>query len=234
MSRWNARRTLASAREEMRAGGVAGLQLLATDEEVVWFGETKRKVSTWKNSGIDLEQAFPVYQNMGETVGASIERAASGAAVDMNEARTVSEDLNQVTSDTFDDMFQIAAYPDFDAFTVGHSVRVALLAVYVGGHLGASQEILTELGAAGLMHDVGKGRIPRDILYKPGRLDADEWRVMAQHPTLGAEILVESADVSACALAAAWGHHLRFDGKGLPDDAVVGALEPDDVAHPDL
>ena len=68
-----------------------------------------------------------------------------------------------------------------------------------------------------MYHDVGKGRIPEEVLYKPGRLDDDERRVMNMHPELGASILLEGEGVSSCALGAAWGHHLRYDGSGYPD-----------------
>lgn len=209
-------RPLVESRAELTKAGVSQVQLPETNEEFQWYGDNLANASTWSSAGIDLEDALPVYQSMYENVAGSMRQAASGGLVDMNEARSISESLRDATVEGFDDLFQLAGTPNYDAYTVGHSTRVALLAVYVGKSLGATQEVLTELGAAGLMHDVGKGRIPYEILYKPARLDNEEWEVMATHPTLGVEILLESSDVSACALGAAWGHHLRFDGAGYP------------------
>ncbi len=68
---------------------------------------------------------------------------------------------------------------EFDVFTVRHSLQVSLFATYVAKAMGAP---LVQFGAASMFHDVGKGRIPDEVLYKPGRLDDDERRVMSMHP----------------------------------------------------
>ena len=108
-------------------------------------------------------------------------------------------------------------YPDFDTYTVGHSVRVALLAVLVGHNMKLDDELLLELCMAGLLHDVGKSQIPDEILFKPGRLDEDERTLMETHAQIGAEILMGHHQASPLAIAGAWGHHLRHDGGGYPD-----------------
>jgi putative nucleotidyltransferase with HDIG domain len=106
---------------------------------------------------------------------------------------------------------------------VGHSVRVALLALVVGRSLGLDPRLLVEIGTAGLLHDVGKSKIPHEVLFKPGRLDADERRVISTHTTLGAKILLATADAPPLGIAAAFGHHLRHDRRGYPRLAPWGA-----------
>jgi putative nucleotidyltransferase with HDIG domain len=128
----------------------------------------------------------------------------------------VSESLLNTSQSNFIDFMQLVQYPDYDSYTVGHSVRVALLLVLVGHRLGMEQDFLTELGTVGLLHDVGKARIPEEILFKRDRLDEEERRIIEGHTILGAQILLENKDASPLAVAAAWGHHLRHDGGGYP------------------
>jgi HD-GYP domain-containing protein (c-di-GMP phosphodiesterase class II) len=73
-----------------------------------------------------------------------------------------------------------------------------------------------KMAQAGLLHDIGKIKIPKEILYKPGMLTPDEAKVMQMHPVYGAEIL-ESIPPLAHAAPAARHHHERYDGKGYPD-----------------
>ena len=67
------------------------------------------------------------------------------------------------------------------------------------------------------MHDMGKMFVAKDVLEKPGKLDAEEWNQMKQHPVLGAKYLAALPDVPKLALVAAFEHHMKFDGSGYPD-----------------
>ncbi len=156
--------------------------------------------------------------------------------LDIDNARSVSEYLLHSTRESFTDIIQLMHYPDYDSYTVGHSVRVATLAVHLGDKLGLAEEDLLELGTAGLLHDVGKSKIPDEILFKPGRLDKEEFAVMQSHARLGAEILLEHKTATPMDVAAAWGHHLRYDGGGYPEapawarrDGVTALLQVCDV-----
>lgn len=84
------------------------------------------------------------------------------------------------------------------------------------------RQVMTEylsgqkMAQSGLLHDIGKIKIPKEILYKPGMLTPDEAKIMQMHPIYGAEIL-ESIPPLAHAAPAARHHHERYDGKGYPD-----------------
>lgn len=184
------------------------LLLDTEDERRVWEGRDARDR--------DLPSPVLIYQALFDVVTAAHANATMGRTVDIESARAACEHLVRCTEASFTDMMQLMRYPDFDTYTVGHSVRVAALAVYVGGQLGMDREQILSLGTASLLHDVGKSKIPDDILFKPGRLDAEEFAVMRQHPRLGAEILLEHRSVTPLDVAAAWGHHLRHDGGGYP------------------
>lgn len=118
-------------------------------------------------------------------------------------------------------LLALATQDDVDRFTVGHSVRVALLALQVARAVGASREQLVHVGAAALLHDIGKSKVPQEILWKRGHLTAEEWHWMAQHPRLGAQILLEQhGEVDPSAVGAAFCHHMGPAGHGYPQPSL--------------
>ncbi len=206
------------AHRTARLEALRGVSLLEPNDNVTWdWIDEGPAGEAYESAGLALESAAPARREVASAVEEAMGQASAGTAVQMDVARSVSETVVAASQTGFDNLMQLAERPEFDVFTVQHSLRVSLLATYVASEMGASRETLTELGAAAMFHDVGKGRIPEEILYKPGRLDEDERRVIATHPQLGTEILLDSPSVSACALGAAWGHHLRHDGKGYPE-----------------
>jgi len=103
-----------------------------------------------------------------------------------------------------------------DRYTSGHSKRVADYARKIAMRLGKSKEEQDEVYRAGLLHDVGKIRIPEDIINKPGRLTDEEYNTIKIHPITGYNILRGISEDSIIAVAAKY-HHERYDGKGYPN-----------------
>jgi len=102
-----------------------------------------------------------------------------------------------------------------DQETEGHSRRVAELACAIAREMGLSEEKLTSLFRGGLLHDVGKIGIPDAVLHKPDPLTEEEWRLMRQHPLLGARIL-RDIDFLDQAVDVVLFHQERYDGRGYP------------------
>lgn len=165
----------------------------------------------------DFARLVHIYQAMYDTVAGNALAVVQGGAVDFDRARSAGAGLVDLADRNALDVMQFLRYPDYDSYTIGHSVRVAALSAMVARELGWPGESLSELAAAGLVHDLGKGRIPAEILFKAGRLDDDERRVIETHPALGARILLDNGEASALVLSATWGHHLRHDGGGYPE-----------------
>jgi len=105
-----------------------------------------------------------------------------------------------------------------DGYTHRHSERVAALARRIARELGLSADEQRTAELSALLHDVGKIAVPDSILNKPGRLTAEEFEEMKQHPVHGARILsnIQSASVAAV-LPGVQHHHERWDGGGYPD-----------------
>lgn len=102
-----------------------------------------------------------------------------------------------------------------DTETQDHSRRVAELAVIIGSEMGLPEAELKALWRGALIHDVGKIGVPDHILYKPGPLTTDDWRLMVRHPEWGARILAR-VEFLADALPVVLYHHEWFDGSGYP------------------
>lgn len=102
-----------------------------------------------------------------------------------------------------------------DPYTAGHEQRVAEIAVAIGRELGLDGKTLEGLRIGGYLHDVGKMRVPAEILAKPGRLTPSEYELIKEHPRAGYDVLKEVEfpwPVAQIALQ----HHERIDGSGYP------------------
>jgi putative two-component system response regulator len=103
-----------------------------------------------------------------------------------------------------------------DAYTRGHSERVASYAEKLGRAAGLSATDCRNLHRAGLLHDIGKIGIPLQYLQKPGKLTTEEYEIIKLHPTIGSEIC-RPLRTMAPLLPLIRGHHERLDGTGYPD-----------------
>ena len=210
--------SLDQARELLQARGILNIELARH-----YTGQSnpdgKQKAWQGQDTGEVLQSPTLVYQALYDAVSCTYADVAGGKDIDIDRTRSVSEYLLHFTKTRFSDVMQHVRYPDYDSYTVGHSVRVSTLAVFAASAFGWDNELLLALGTAGLLHDLGKGKIPPEILFKKGRLTEEEMTVVKEHPRVGAEILLAQKRTSPLDIAAAWGHHIRQDGGGYPEQA---------------
>jgi putative nucleotidyltransferase with HDIG domain len=113
----------------------------------------------------------------------------------------------------------LANIKNYDEYTFNHSVNVAIFAIAIGQRIGIPKKHLSHLGMAGLFHDIGKTKVPREILNKTGKLNSEEWEVIRTHPVVGTEIVMrmkEWGDLSTRMINGAFEHHLRYNLSGYP------------------
>jgi HD-GYP domain-containing protein (c-di-GMP phosphodiesterase class II) len=124
--------------------------------------------------------------------------------------------LDQISTNLTETIQAIAATVEMrDPYTAGHEKRVAELSVAIGQELGMAKEQLDGLRIAGTVHDVGKIRIPAEILSKPLRLNELEYGLIKLHPEAGYDIL-KGINFPWPIAAIVWQHHERLDGSGYP------------------
>lgn len=112
-----------------------------------------------------------------------------------------------------------------DRYTSGHSRRVAEYSRMIAAKMGKSKAEQEMIYRAGLLHDVGKIRIPIDIINKPTKLTDEEYDLIKIHPVTGDHILRDISEHADMALAAKY-HHERYDGKGYPN-GLKGEVIPE-------
>lgn len=119
-------------------------------------------------------------------------------------------------------MIGLTTLREFDEYTFVHSVNVCILSVALGRRLGLSKPQLLDLGLAALLHDIGKSKLPLELLNKRGALDDAERAMLQTHPWQGVLTLFSlptGAGRPWRALTAAYEHHMRIDLSGYPKAA---------------
>ncbi len=132
--------------------------------------------------------------------------------------RLMQNTVNAIMQDD-SSLLGLANIKNYDEYTFNHCVNVAIYAIALGQRIGIPKKHLSHLGMAGLFHDMGKTRIPKEILNKTGKLSPEEWSMMRSHPVAGAEIIMrmkEWGELSTRMIDGSFEHHLRYDLTGYP------------------
>ncbi len=113
-------------------------------------------------------------------------------------------------------MLPLLQLKQFDQYTTTHSLNVAVLSMALAEYLGLGAGDVRAFGIAGLLHDLGKVKIPIEILTKTGKLTPDERVLMNRHPVEGARLILESEQELDLAAVVAYEHHIMLNGLGYP------------------
>lgn len=116
-------------------------------------------------------------------------------------------------------LMELTAIKNFDDYTYAHSTNVCIYSLTIGVRIGLDRARLSELGFAALFHDVGKVRLPKDLISKPGAYDENDWAQMQRHPLLGAKTILRNMELNmhtARAARGAFEHHINMDFTGYP------------------
>jgi putative nucleotidyltransferase with HDIG domain len=151
----------------------------------------------------------------GSMSGRKLEQAKA-ASRQLLEAEAVVRSLTVAMHGDQQMLLPLLQLRQFDEYTTTHSLNVSVLTMALAEHLGLSSQDVRTFGVAGLLHDLGKVRVPTEILNKPGKLTDEERRVMQMHTVEGAKIIIASDDELELAAAVAYEHHIMINGQGYP------------------
>jgi HD-GYP domain-containing protein (c-di-GMP phosphodiesterase class II) len=144
------------------------------------------------------------------------QEAGAGSGVQVAEACAVVESLSLAMTAGQAMVLPLLQLKEFDQYTTTHAINVSVLTMGLAEFLGLGPGTVRALGLAGLLHDLGKIKVPGEILNKPGKLTSEERAIVECHPAEGARIILEGEDPLDVAAAVAYEHHIHLDGRGYP------------------
>lgn len=215
--------------QKMRLGGVY-ISEGEEDEPVQKPEEPTSAIA--KNNISKFREADPAKVNLSASVKKRISEGIQylyNNSDDANFAQTtstVTSDLMKAINENEAIAVDINALKTSDEYTFKHSVDVATMSMIVAKKQGMSQQDVYNIGIAGLLHDMGKSKIPLEILNKPDRLTDEEFAIMKQHPLLGYQILKEKNEFAQTISFAVLQHHEKMNGRGYPMGVTADKIVP--------
>ena len=156
------------------------------------------------------------HQEAIQTVQALMDDVRNGQTIDLSRAEPTVERLILSVQRQPDALIPLLRMKNPEAYDQQHALSVASMAVALGSTLGIGEETLRQLALGALLQDLGKARIPDDILHKPDRLTAYETRWMRRHVFESQLILEDTPGITDLMLDVVAHHHERLDGTGYP------------------
>ncbi len=144
---------------------------------------------------------------------------ATGKDVSTSKTKRVVHNLIDHISRDESSLIELAAIKDYDDYTYAHSTNVCIYSLTLGVRLKMDRARLSQLGFAALFHDVGKVKLPSDLIKKPDAYDENDWLQMQQHPLLGAKTILRNMKLdlhTARGARGAFEHHINQDFTGYP------------------
>ncbi|HEV3485548.1 MAG TPA: HD domain-containing phosphohydrolase, partial [Vicinamibacterales bacterium] len=177
--------------------------------------DTRWRAAQWPDAPTgtldpDYEQSLALTER-------TFDDAAAGKGIDLATVTNVVQLLIRKVAGSSAALGQILAVKLYENLTYCHSVNVATLSLLIARELKFDHALTSAVAEAALLHDIGKTRIPLDVLRKPGALDKRERKLMEAHTIFGAEILVEIDGLLPLTPTVALEHHRSVDGGGYPD-----------------
>ena len=163
----------------------------------------------------ELERAYAVYARARPIVMSLFSEARMGHAISAETASELVDEIYRSVQRNSGALISLSRLKRADDYTYMHSVAVCGLMIALARQLGLSEEDSHEAGLGGLMHDIGKSKIPERILNKPDKLADDEWVTMKAHPEIGHSILSKGS-FGSISMDVVLHHHEKIDGTGYP------------------
>jgi putative nucleotidyltransferase with HDIG domain len=210
---------LASAADDSTGEPITD-RLAARGVSHISFGRIVALDTRWRAPQWDDGPSQPIEPSYGEALTRAeqaFDTVASGRSLDAVNIRHLVQLLIGEVARSSAALAQILTLKEYENLTYCHSVNVAILSLMLGRQLRLNDDLITVLVEAALLHDIGKTRVPLEIVQKPGALDRAERKLIEAHTTFGAEILVDTVGVHPLAPTVALEHHRGINGTGYPD-----------------
>lgn len=164
----------------------------------------------------EVAPARVAYERTSEVLGKLADDVWAGQPVEVDRVQEVVDEMVESMVRNPDALMWVARLREKDITTYAHGLQVAVYLVAFGRHLGFPRAELAQLGTIGLLLDIGKIRLPRELLEKQGRLTLAEFEMVKSHVALGLEILSSTPNWPPEVIEGIAQHHERMNGSGYP------------------
>lgn len=173
---------------------------------------------------IEREKVKELYKGSQEIISEVMHNARFGKALQQGIIRKQAIDvLSSIKRDNLA-LLSLLNLKNFDEYTFTHSLNVAVLSTAFAHQLKFSEDKLLAVGRGAFLHDIGKAKVPLNILNKPDKLTDSEFRIMAMHPAFGEQIYHKENINDDIEVNIVLHHHESFDGTGYPDKQAAGQI----------
>ena len=190
------------------------------DRQMLAIAEAKVVAPISANLSDEGPRARRMHSEANKIVRNLMEDVRLGQQIQVDRLEPMVENMVDSIFRNQDALLPLARLKHHDSYTFEHSVSVCALLVAFARGLKLEREVIKEVAMGGLLHDVGKARVPDTILNKPAKLTDAEFEQMKSHVVQSVVVLQQNPGVSATALAVAGQHHERYDGTGYPNKLV--------------
>ncbi len=201
-------------------GEISEVELDVADESAITVAEVTTSVLPVVPFDNELPAARQVYQAAKTIVQNAMHDTRLGRAINIEQVHRVVAEMTESVFRNPDALASLSRLKQFDEYTFYHSVNTSLLAMSLGRDLGFDRSILHQVGVGTLLHDIGKTKIPLEVLNKPGRFETHEMEIMKQHVLRGVEVLATTTGLGDSYVQPALEHHERVNGTGYPHRRV--------------
>jgi len=144
------------------------------------------------------------------------EEVRAGKRLPVAEAYGITHSIYGSMHDNGHARIRLCPLRDMLEYAAVHALNVTILTMGLADQLGYDAEAVRSIGLAGLLHDIGMVRVPQELIAKSEQLDAQDRKIIQEHPVQGARIIVDADASLALPAVVAYEHHLRMDGGGYP------------------
>jgi putative nucleotidyltransferase with HDIG domain len=172
----------------------------------------------------ELQRAKEVHSLTVQTVHETLNSLRVGKSFSSESVKVAAEEIVSSIVRNPDALISLSQIKGYDEYTYTHSVNVGIIAASLAHFMGYHGEDLLHIGMGGVLHDIGKMRVPESILNKPGKLTSVEFGIIKKHPQDGLTFVQGKKDMSEIVYRIIAQHHERFNGSGYPYGLKEGGI----------
>jgi len=186
------------------------------EHKMIAMVQQTKPITTTSTLNEELKRSRKVYGEANKIISNIMHDVRIGKQVEVERIDPVVEKMANSILRNKDALLSLCRIKNKDDYTFLHSVSVGALLISFAHALDFKRDVIKLLGVGGMLHDIGKTKVPNEILNKPGALTEEEFVIMKSHVVHGCSILRKSPGIAQVSFDVASQHHERFDGSGYP------------------